>query len=146
MPCEEDSSFCGPFPSDSNVSALFSSPAAREVPLLLGVGAVPKAAGTLDILGGTGEINLFMQVVLGDVLSLLVTKLSLYCLSLASFGLILPLPFHPSRRNLPSTCFFPLYVLDWFWVWSQSLLFTWMRNPGSTLHGWKGSPMLCQPW
>lgn len=105
--CEEDSSFSGPFPCGSNVPVLFSSLAPREVPLLPGIAAVPKAAGTLDILGDTGETNLFMQVVLRDALSPLVTKRSLYCLSLASFSLILPLPFHTSRGNLSSTCFFP---------------------------------------
>lgn len=77
--------FSGPFPHGSNVPVLFFSLASWEVPLLLGVAAVPKTAGTLDILGeDTGEINLFMHVVLRDALSLLLTKLCLYRLSLAS--------------------------------------------------------------
>lgn len=76
----------------------------------------PKAAGTLDLLGDTGEINLFAQVVLRGAVSLRVTILSLYRLSLASFCLILPLPFHTSRSNLSSMCFYSLHVPEQFWV------------------------------
>ena len=108
----------------------------------------PKAAGTLGIPGDTGEVSLFKQVVLGDALSLLVAKLPLCRLSSASFSSILPLPFRTSRSNLSSRCFFPPYVPEWFWVWlwSQSLLFTQVRNPRSILCGWRASPMLCQLW
>lgn len=69
--CEELSSFSHHFPYGSNVAVLFSSLESWEVPLLVG------AAETLDILGDTGEINLFTQVVLRNALLLLVTKLSI---------------------------------------------------------------------
>lgn len=39
-------------------------------------------------------------------------------------------------------CFFVLYIPErfWVWLWSQSLLFKQVRNPRSTLHGWRGLP------
>lgn len=99
-------------------------------------------AGTLDTLADPGDNNLFMQVVLRSALSLMVTELSLYhVFNILQFIL---LPFHTSRSDFSSTCFFVLCALEWFWLWlwlwSQSLLYKQVRNPRSTLQGWRGLP------
>lgn len=55
-----------------------------------------------------------MRVVLRNALSLMVTELSLYQV-FSIFQFIL-LPFHTSRSNFSSMCFFVLYAPEWFWV------------------------------
>lgn len=64
-------------------------------------GYCSSEAGTLDTLVDPGNINLFMQVVLRDALLLMVTELSLYRISLASFSLFSYFFTLPGAISLP---------------------------------------------
>lgn len=64
-------------------------------------GCCSSPAGTLDTLVDSGDINLFMQVVLRAALSLMVTELSLYHMSLASFSLFSYLFTLPGAISIP---------------------------------------------